>query len=79
MKLSQNREGVMVYVVGQYKHGEIPDVVWELQGVFSTKENANAACRTEDYFVVELTLDESLPHETMALPTRYFLQSDVTI
>ena len=38
---------------------------YEIQGVFSTKEKAIAACHTSEYWWCLMTLDEELPSETV--------------
>jgi|LSQX01.3.fsa_nt_gb hypothetical protein len=62
-----------LFLVGQYKKGKFPNVIWEFQGIFSSKENATSACRNENYFISSVTLDENLPDETI-LPSniKYF-------
>lgn len=37
---------------------------WELQGIFSSEQKAEAACHNERYFIGMLRLDEELPQET---------------
>ena len=49
-----------VYLVGQIRH----ESKWEFQGVFSTKELADYACKHPNYFYTEVTLNQELPHET---------------
>jgi len=48
-----------MYVVGQ----RIDDKEWHIQGVFDDKQMAEDACRTVDYFVGPLVLNNNLPHE----------------
>ncbi len=57
-----------VWVCGQYRDGTKAGVIWELQGVFSTKEKAIAVCRYENYFVMPVKIDHIYPHETMSEP-----------
>jgi hypothetical protein len=52
-----------VFVVGQYRMGDFPNIAWELQGVFYSEEDAVAACRTDQYFVVEIESGVNAPHE----------------
>ncbi|GEA17513.1 hypothetical protein [Moorella sp. E306M] len=39
-------------------------IVWELQGIFTTKEAAVAACKNERYFIGPVELNKPLPEET---------------
>jgi hypothetical protein len=41
---------------------------WDYQGVFSTKEKAESACRDSSYFFYPIVIDIELPHETMVAP-----------
>jgi hypothetical protein len=52
-----------VWIVGQRSDftGETPQ--WTFIGVFTSKENAIAACRDWTYFVGACNLNESAPHE----------------
>jgi len=43
---------------------------WDFQGVFSTEELADKACRDETYFIWYVNLDEELPHESF-MPNDY--------
>ena len=57
----------IVFIVGQYKHGEHPDIVWEFQGVFDSAEKAIAACKTDDYFVSLERVNQPIAHETVQI------------
>ena len=58
-----------VWVCGQYLSGEeIGKVVWDFQGIFSTKEVAIKACRNKNYFIAPAELDEVLPDENEVWP-----------
>ncbi|RZL30257.1 MAG: hypothetical protein EOP35_24120 [Rubrivivax sp.] len=48
-----------LYLVGQHRGPS-----WEFQGVFSSPEAADAACKTRTFFVYPVTLDEEQPTET---------------
>lgn len=50
-----------LWLVMQYHRGE--EDPWDVQGVFSTKERAIAACHTGEFIYRELTLDEEGPLE----------------
>ena len=54
------------YDVRDGKWGD--DYCWEANGIFESEELAVAACRTEDYFVMPLELNQSLPHEKVDAP-----------
>ena len=49
-----------LWIVGQH---EDPTKQWQFQGVYSSQENAVAACRDANYFVARVRLDERMPHE----------------
>lgn len=48
-----------LHLVGQHRGPS-----WEFQGVFSSPEAADAACKTRAFFVYPITLDEEQPTET---------------
>jgi len=51
----------------------MPNVVWDFQGVFRSRELAEAACRNTHYFTAPIELDQELPDETIELPgSKYF-------
>jgi hypothetical protein len=52
-----------LWLVGQFKAEVEQGIVWEFQGIFSTKDAAVAACRTENYCLQSVWLDELLPEE----------------
>jgi hypothetical protein len=52
--------------------GQIRQDGWEFQGIFDDEGLAQAACRFPDYFVQPVTMNESLPHETVQIPGCYF-------
>ncbi len=43
---------------------ESANIVWEIQGIFTTKEEAAAACKNERYFVGPVELSKPYPQET---------------
>jgi len=63
-----------LYFVSQYRSGDWPNVVWDLQGVFDTFDQAILACKTGAYSVTEIELNQELPEETTKLPTYYPIQ-----
>lgn len=57
-----------LYVVGQFRlHLPVGDV-WDLQGVFSDRDKAVAACRNETYFLFPVELDAEAPDEPVVPP-----------
>lgn len=64
----------VLYIVGQYKSGEYPNIVWEFQGVFDTEEKAIEACRDRNYHYSKWVLNEQVPHETFCKETFYPIQ-----
>ena len=61
-----------LWIVGQYVSGERGSVVWQLSGVFDSKEKAVSACRTWEYFVGSVTLNQQFPHETVPWEGCYY-------
>lgn len=57
-----------VFVVGKYIHEHSSGAVWELQGVFSSAENADEACTSTHHFYGPVVLDKRLPEETVDWP-----------
>lgn len=51
-----------LFIVGQNLDYEAK--LWELSGVFDSKEKAIAACRDENYWWAKVNLNEQFPHET---------------
>lgn len=51
---------MMLWFVGKFIELESR---FEIQGVFSTRDKAVAACREREYFVTPLLLDENLPDQ----------------
>ena len=57
-----------VWVVGQYQSGEFPNVVWDLSGIFESRELALEACRDKYYFIGPMQLNKQYPHEVVEWP-----------
>lgn len=57
-----------LFLVGQVRGNG----AWEVQGVFSSEKKAVAACRTQFYFVMPLTLDAEVPDETTDMADAYY-------
>lgn len=57
-----------LWLCGKYRLGESSYVVWDFQGIFSTKAKAVAACRNRNYFIFPCAIDEELPDETIIPP-----------
>lgn len=56
-----------LWLCGQWRGDE-----WEFQGIFSTKLNAIAACRNENYFIAPVYLDLGCPDEHRGMPNCEF-------
>lgn len=56
-----------LWIVGQIRP-EQHSQLFEFQGVFSSKELAIAACRSQTYFVAPTMLDVEIPDEQSAWP-----------
>ncbi len=52
-----------LWIVG--KNLSYDNLEWEFQGVFSSRQLAEAACRTEFYFTGPALLNEELPDTTV--------------
>jgi hypothetical protein len=61
-----------LWVVGQNKFEGPDGIVWELGGVFSTEALAVEACRSQEYFVFPVELNEQLPEESIVAPGCYY-------
>ena len=60
-----------LWICGQLKgQWDYNGSIWEFQGVFSSEELADRACRNESYFYFPATLDEEFPDESF-LPSEY--------
>jgi len=60
--------GTELWLCGKYISGNFPEVVWDFQGIFSTRDNAIEACRDESYFICSVKLDEQLSDEAEEMP-----------
>lgn len=61
-----------LWLCGQYRSGDFPNINWDFQGIFSSKKKAIAACRNENYFIASIELDKELPDESVAMPSEYY-------
>lgn len=61
-----------IFIVGLIK----ADRQWEFIGAFTSKELAEAACRTENHFIGESELDKDIGDATIAWPDAYFPGKD---
>lgn len=59
---------MIVWVAGRNRGGKYPDIVWDILGVFKSKELARKTCVLCQDFFAPLEVDERLPSETMAWP-----------
>jgi len=60
-----------LWIVGQW----LPDLAWEMMGVFHSEELAEAACKDDTYFVGPLILNEVAPDERTPWPGAYYPKS----
>jgi len=65
-------KSMKVYVVGKWIKRVDERVVWDIQGVFSTEEKAVAECKSPEWFVGPINLDESVPEENREWPGFYY-------
>lgn len=63
---------MQLWAVGLVKGGENPNLLWDLQGVFSTKLLAEKACHGPNFCVIPLELDVEAPIETVVVPDAYY-------
>ena len=61
-----------VYVVGRVKGGDFPNVIWDLVGVFSSRERAVAACTAHNDAVMSMVLDQKAPDAPTPHPDCFF-------
>lgn len=61
----------MVWICGQLYVGK-PSEYWEFQGVFSDEQSAVKACRTCQYFITPVVMDEKFPENTFEFKDSYF-------
>lgn len=61
-----------LFVVARVKSGEFPNVVWDLQGAFSSIEKAIDACHGPEFCVIPVNMDDELPTETVVAPGSFF-------
>lgn len=60
----------VVWFVGQLRFesmGDLEPSPWEMQGIFSDRDKAVAACRSVDYFIAAVELNAQLPDEKMSV------------
>jgi hypothetical protein len=63
---------IKAWIVGRVAKWDAENSVWHFQGVYSTLELAEAACRDEDYFVGPAIIDEQVPHEPLVWPGAWY-------
>lgn len=58
-----------LWVTGQYKSGEFPNILWELAGIYDSEDKAVAACAGDsNMFVWSQELNADIPKETHTPP-----------
>jgi len=60
--------GTELWLCGKYISGEFPEVAWDFQGIFSTRDNAIEACRDVSYFICSVELDKQLSDDPVRMP-----------
>lgn len=63
---------MMVWICGTFREGEFPNVVWELNGIFSSESLAVKRCTTEVDFVAPFEMDVEQPIETAEMIGAYY-------
>ena len=66
------KEKTTLWMVGQYRSGEVLDIVWEFQGIFDSKQKALDACRNKCYFVAPVLLNEEIRDDTYVFPGSFY-------
>ncbi len=61
-----------LWLVGQYRSGEFPSIVWDFQGVFDTRQKAIDACVNPRYFIVPILLNDPLPDKAVEFSGLYY-------
>lgn len=71
MAQTLKRETTMkkIYFVGRYKQSE---KAFDIQGIFTTRNRAIAACRTWEYFVIPLPINTAFQHETIVAENTFY-------
>lgn len=52
--------------------GQITKKSWDFQGIFDSEEKAIEACKTIDYFIAPVVLNEEVPKESSEFKDAYF-------
>jgi hypothetical protein len=65
-----------LWLVGQYKSGQFPSIVWEFVGVFTTEDAALRACPDIDYFMTPVKVNEAAQPESGQFPYVWYPQSE---
>jgi len=67
---------IILFLVGQYRSGRPPYIVWDFQGIFSDRKKAEEACKNESYFISEVILNKECPDEdSLEFPNcEYFIK-----
>lgn len=72
MWLKHGGELNTMWLVGQYKQGEFPNIVWEFVGIFTTKDAALGACPDLEYFIAEVEVNKAAAHKSAQFPTVWY-------
>lgn len=66
---------MVIWLVGQtieWHPIEEGGTVWDFQGIFDSEEKAVKACKTKNYFVAPVLLNEEIPEESTEFPDSYY-------
>lgn len=61
-----------LYVVEKVLKELEASIIWEFQGVFDCKDNAEQECKDLNYFIGPIFLNDSIPEETTTWPGCYY-------
>ncbi len=64
-----------LWVIGEYIGSTKTGIIWECVGVFDSQEEAEGECKTRNYFVGPLFLNDPL-HDSVEWPGCYYPLSD---
>lgn len=59
---------MIIWLVGKNRGGEHLNCVWDILGIFTSKELARKACTAREDFLAPLEVDKRLPDETTEWP-----------
>jgi len=69
MAEKKKKTDIVLFLVGKWD-GE--NTIWEFQGIFDTKKEAENECKTIKYFVAPVVVNQKLSHKLEDWPELYF-------